>query len=234
MFRPPDVSVDEHTGDVASPVAAGPPQTLFHKIRVIFERRQNFSFFVVLIADFLVMGDEPARHEIIVIGIQLIATEPFFVRECVPEGGVFDDAASIGNGPSGQTGETSVHVHARGTVKVPPLEVKSIQIAVKTLLYRRAFRSPQSLIRPYSTIGIVLQRSKHPREKLRGPQNIIVRENRYVCLNFGDGTNHLPPFIGVGDASDFDFGGVHALDHCLGLFEVRIDGNEQDLEWLRG
>lgn len=72
------------TSVVASPVAASPPRTLVKELDVVFKCRLNLAFLVVLNPSLPLIGNQPSRDKIIVIGIEL-KLAPSFGLETIKE-----------------------------------------------------------------------------------------------------------------------------------------------------
>lgn len=226
------MSVPKHAGDVTPPIAARPSQALLHEVGVVLQRGQDLGLFVVLVSDFLVVGHEPAGHEVVVVRVELIPAEPLFVGEAVLEGRVFDDAAAVGNGPSGEARQTAVHVHAGGAVEVPPLEVEGVEVAVNASLETGRLRTLQPLIGPHRAVAVILQRGQDPRQQLRRPEHVVVGKDRNGRADFGDRSNHLSPFVGICHAADSDLRRPHALDHGRRSLQIGIDRDQEDFKRL--
>lgn len=94
------MSLTKHAGDVTPPIAAGPTQTLFQELGIIFKRSLDLSFFVILVPDCLIMGDQPSRDEIVIVSIQLITAKPFLMGEAIDKGIVSEDFGSVCHRPA--------------------------------------------------------------------------------------------------------------------------------------
>ena len=93
--------VTEHAGDVTPPIASGPAQTLFQEFGIVFERRQDFRLFMMLIGYFLPMRNKPSGDEVVVISVELVLTEPLFMGELICKRLIPKNAGPVGHGPSG-------------------------------------------------------------------------------------------------------------------------------------
>jgi len=175
---PPDMPIAKHTCNVATPIASGPSQALLQKLAVLFQSSLNFRFLMILICDPLIMRYQPSRNEVIVVRVELVLTKPFLMRETVNKCVILQDLRSIGNCSTRQTRQATVHVHTSCTVEVSPFQVKSAEVAPKSLPQIRSFCTPKPLIRTNAPITLVFQRGQHPWQQLFRPRDIIVRENR--------------------------------------------------------
>ena len=87
----------EQAGQVAPPVASCPAKTLVQELSIVFQCCLDFAFWVVLHVCLPTMGNHPAGDEIVIIGIELILTEPpFLVCEAACELFILQDVRTIG------------------------------------------------------------------------------------------------------------------------------------------
>lgn len=158
------MTIAEHARHVAPPIAPSPPETLSQEFRIVLQGRLDLRFLVILIPNPLPVRNQPPRDKIIVICVELISTKPFLVRKALNKCRIFQDTGPVCNGPPRETGNPSVHVHARGAVEIAPFQVQRSQKAPQTLTEGRALRASQPLIRPDSPVSVLFQRSQHPRK----------------------------------------------------------------------
>lgn len=209
------MSLTKHASDVTSPIAARPTQTLFQELGVIFQSSLDLCFFMVLVPDGLIMGDQPSRDKIVIVGIQLVTAKPFLMGEAIDKGIVSKDFGSVCNRPARKARQAAIHVHTSSAIEISSLKVESTKVAPNSLSKARCLRSSKPLICTNTTKPLIFQRSQHPRKQFWWPSDIVIRENSDVSFDLGNCTNHLPSFVRVGDAAHADFGGAHVLHHQL-------------------
>ena len=66
---PPNVPLMKQTGQIASPIAPGPPQALAQELGIVFKRRLDLALWVVLHVRLPTMGHHPAGDEVVIISI---------------------------------------------------------------------------------------------------------------------------------------------------------------------
>lgn len=121
LHGPPNMSLHKHACEVTSPIAAGPPQTLLEKHRVVFQSGLHLSLLVILNVGFPAMRYGPPGNEIVVVRVEMIPAEPGFIGETVGKGLILEHTSTIGHRPTRKTRDSSIHVRTGSTVKVPPL-----------------------------------------------------------------------------------------------------------------
>ncbi|EFE37102.1 uncharacterized protein ARB_04630 [Trichophyton benhamiae CBS 112371] len=235
-LQPDDLLLDEG-GEVAAPVAAGPADALLEELRVVLERRLDLGLRVVLEVGLPAVGDHPAREEVVVVGVELVAAEPpLLVGEAQGELAVLQDLGAVRNGPSRQARHPAVHVRRGGAVEVAALEIQGAQ-EVPRPLHREQRRAdpPQALAGGDAAVdGVLVERRQDPFELRPGPAHVVVHEDGDLGPHLRDCAHHLPPLVGLGDAQQLDPRprGRHRRQHALRVGPVGVDGHQEDLVGL--
>lgn len=79
------------TSQIAPPIGAHPAQTLAQILGVVLERCLDLALAMVLQLDLPVVCEEPARDEVVVVGVEEVVAAPRLVGEAVGEVGVLED-----------------------------------------------------------------------------------------------------------------------------------------------
>ncbi|KAI2018457.1 hypothetical protein LOZ48_006779, partial [Ophidiomyces ophidiicola] len=239
-LQPHDL-VLEQRGQVAAPVAARPAHALLQELGVVLERGLDLGLGVVLEVRLPAVRDHPAREEVVVVGVELVAPEPpLLVREAVGEGAVLEDARPVRHRAPGQARHAAVHVRRRRAVEVAPLQVQRAQEVPQPLRrqQRRARAAaavrtaPQPLARRHAAVRRVgVERGQHPLELGGGPGDVVVDEDGDLGAHLGDGAHHLAALVGLGDAEQLDARarGRHGVQHAARGGHVGVNGDEDDL-----
>ena len=179
------------------------------------------------------MGNHPSSEEIIVIGIELILSEPpSLVGEAIGELDVLKDTGAIGTGASGKARDTTIHVSCGSTVEISTFQIQGTEKSIDSLRKVWVFGSSESLAGDDSAVLWVLKRCQHPFESLDGPGYIVIGENNDLGGDLGYSSGHLTSLVGLLDrhATDSVVSSSGHLGHGPhGLVEIFIDGDENDL-----
>lgn len=232
----PDMLFIKHARQVAPPIAPRPPCALFQELRVVLQRRQDLCLWVVLDIRLPAVRHHPARYEVVVVRVQLIlAKPPALIGECVRKAHVLEDLAAVCDGSSRQARDTTVDMGGGRAVEVPPFQVDSSQETPDPLRPRGRGSSSHSLAcsNP-SILLVVFKRRQDPAQQVGWPAHVVVCEDCNGGTDLGDGGRHLAPFVGMGHGKQTNsgFGRGHRLQHLLCLLAVRLDGHQQQFEWL--
>lgn len=179
--------------------------------------------------DFLPVRYEPPGDEIVVVRIELVLAEPLLVRELVREGRISQNAGPVGDRPSGQAWQSTVYEHARSTVEIASLEIESAKVAPHSLLQIGRFSTSESLVGTHAAIALIFQRRQHPRQKGRGPCDVVVRKDGDICLDFRDSSNNLTALVGLGNTVNADGGEIQLLDDMLCVLLLGSNSDQDDL-----
>ena len=153
----PNVLLMKHTGQIASPVAAGPSSTLLQEDLVVLERGLDFGLGMVLHPGLPAMRHHPASDEVVVVGIQLVlAKPPLFVGEPMGENLVLHDMGPVRYRSARHAREPSIDMGGCRTVKVSPLEVQRSEEAPDALGEGRGDVPTQTLTGDDAAIALVL------------------------------------------------------------------------------
>ena len=226
----PDITFGKHTGKIAPPIAACPPQTLLQELWVVFQGGKDFALRVILHVRLVVMRDQPAGQEIVVVSIELVLAEPpLFICEAISEFDVLQDARPIGAGATRQAGHASIYVSRCSTIKIATLQIQCSQEAVDALGESGVLCSSQTLACDYASILLVLEWRQHPLKGSARPRDIVVSKDCDLGGDLGDGSGHLTSLVCVFDRHDTDpvvLECRHLLHGPCCLEHIFVDGNQ--------
>lgn len=94
------MSLHKHACKVTSPIAAGPPQTLLQKHRIVFKSGLHLGLLVILDVGLPAVRYSPSGDEIVVVGIEVVPTKPGLVCETIGESLILEHAGPIGHRPT--------------------------------------------------------------------------------------------------------------------------------------
>lgn len=200
MYLQPDVALSEQAGEVASPVASCPTETLLEELGVVFQGSLDLAFWMILHVHLVLVVDQPTGNEVVIVSVELILTkEPLLVGETVGEVRVLQNVGTISASASRNASHPAIHVAGSSTIEVATLEIQGTKEAVDTLAEGRVLRSSKSLAGNNTTIQLVLEGSKNPLKQLGRPVDIIISEDNDLSLDLGDSTSHLSSLVGLLD-----------------------------------
>jgi hypothetical protein len=234
----PDVALSKQTCQITPPVAACPAETLLEELGVVLQGGLDFALRMILHAHLMLVIDKPAGDEIVVIGIQLILSEPpLLVGEAIGEVDILQNARTVGTGPSRDTGHTSIHVRSSSTVEIASLEIECTQEAIYALTKGGILSSAQSLTGDDSPIDLILERRQDPLQQLDRPVHIIVSKDNDLGTHFRNSSSHLPSLVCLLDRHASQAALLtcrHLADRSLRFMQIVVDRDQDQLVWLVG
>lgn len=118
---PPNMSLGEHAGQVASPITSRPSHALLQKLGVVFQRGLHLALGMILHVRLPAVRNYPSSDEIVVIRIQpVLAPTPCFVGEFIGEIIVSQNFGAVGGRTARHARYTTVHECRCRAIKVPP------------------------------------------------------------------------------------------------------------------
>lgn len=139
----PNMSLHKHAGQIAAPIAPGPPDALLEKVCVVGQRSLDFDLWMVLHVGFPAVRHHPAGDEVVIVRIELVLAEPPpFIGEGVGKCRILEDFGAIGDGPARHAGDAAVDVGGGCTVKVSAFEVQCAKEAPNALGERWVLLAP--------------------------------------------------------------------------------------------
>lgn len=226
----PNVPFNKCAGDVASPVATCPSQTLLEEFRVVLESGQHFAFRVILHVCLVTVVHHPPGQEIVIVSIELIAAEePRLVCESIGKVALLDDAGTVGTSASGDARHTAVNVGGGRTVEVPTFQIQCTQESIDALRKIGILCTSQSLAGDHTSIGFVFEGSQHPLKGMTRPRDIVIGEDNDLGSDLGDGPSHLPSLVCLFDrhaANTVVLSRRHLLDESLRPVHTVVDGDQ--------
>lgn len=226
------MSLVHQTGPIAPPIASGPPRALVEEFGAGLERRLNLAFRVVLHPRLPLVGDQPPRHVVVVVGVEDVLA-PFLVLEAVEEIVALENLGAVRASATRHARGSAVDVVGGRDLKVAPLNVGCAEpivdaghkVAVHTL---HALAGPDT-----SHPLVILKRRKDPGHERRRPLDVVVGHDRNCCLDVisVEGLADLEALVRLVDVQHFDLGLLGARSKRLGhLFEglVLVPGGHED------
>lgn len=224
---PPNISLINQRCPVTPPITSRPPQTLLQKVRIILQRRLNLTLLVVLDPRLVLMRNQPPRHKVVVIRVQLVLPPPLRL-EAVQEQRILQNLGAKGTCASRHTTRSTVHVVRRGNLKVSPLNVDGPEKIPYPCHPGSGSQPLHTLTGTYSTHFRILKRCQQPWKNCARPRHIIVGQYHNLRLHHGDRLADLQTFVCDADMVDFNsFGRRQGIDEPP-QFVVFIGRRHQD------
>ena len=228
------MSLVHQTSPVAPPIASGPPRALVEELGAGFERRLNLAFGVVLHPRLPLVGDQPPRHVIVVVGVEDVLA-PFLILETVEEIVALENLGAVRASATRHARGSAIDVVGSRDLKVAPLNVGCAepvvdaghQVAVHTLHALAGSDASHPLV--------ILKRRQDPGHERRRPLYVVVGHDRDCCLDVISvkGLADLEALVRLVDVQHFDLGllGTHSkrLGHLLEGLVLVPSGHEDEL-----
>lgn len=228
----PNVAFGEQTGEVAAPVATSPAKALLQELRIVLQSCLDLAFRVILHVYLVLVVDEPASDEIVIVSVELILIKPpLFVGESVRKVDVLENAGTVGTGATRNAGHATVHVAGSSTVEVTAFEVEGTEETIDTLAESWVLSPAKTLACNDAAIDLGLERRQDPLQQLDGPVDIIISKDDDLGPNFWNGTSHLASLVGLldGHASHATLLACgHLGNRLLSFAQIIIDRNENE------
>lgn len=191
---------------------------------------------MILHVGLVTMIHHPPGQEIIIVGIELILSEPpLLIGEAVGEVDVLQDTSAIGTGTPGQAGHTAIHMGGCSTVEIAAFEIQSPQEAVDSLGEGGILSPSQSLAGDDTSVLFVFKWCQHPFQGLNWPGHVIVSKDDDLGGDLGNGPGHLTSLVCLLDrhaANPMVLCGGHFGHGPLCFVQVPVDGDQDDFFWL--
>lgn len=124
----PYYAFKEKRGKIASPCGASPANALAKELRIVFERREEFSLFGDLNGNLPAMIVQIAGNEVVVISsYQRDGAKELLVLKTVNELPTLDNAGADRKGTARETGDATINVCRGRNLETPTLQIDGAQ-----------------------------------------------------------------------------------------------------------
>lgn len=203
---------------------------MVEKLYVVFQRRFNLTFRLVLNPSSPLVTNEPTAHKVVIVGLEYL-TPPLLFHESFQKLVVLENFGSVGTSPTRHTRGTAVHVMCCRNLKVAPLDVGSAQ-PVPHPRRKRPLPNPfHPLARANASNPHILERGQDPWHYSRWPDHVVIGHNDDAGLDFGQRLTHLDAFVGVLSAEDANFGAGE--NFCSRLQIIKLVGGCDNDQFVR-
>jgi hypothetical protein len=126
IYSLPNVTLSNHAGPVASPIASSPTRTLVQKLGAVFQCRLNLTLLLILNPCLPLVAHQPTSHKVVVVSVQN-PLSPLLVLETVEKIVTRENFRAVGTGAARHAGSAAVDVVGGRDFKVATLNVSSTQ-----------------------------------------------------------------------------------------------------------
>lgn len=181
-----DRPVCDQRAHVASESGTSPSKALLQKFRILADVAEDHGLVGHLELDFPALSDEGAGQVVIVIGVEGTeeTEEEVLVQVSGQEVWVLEDLSAVETGAARDDGDAAVEGVGGRVLEVVALEVQGAQDVEEALPHASARVADDALLRAHATDAGVLEGSYGVAEEgRRGPDDVVVAENRDGCLD---------------------------------------------------
>lgn len=238
-YIPPYVTLNAETGEVAAPVAPRPSRTLVQELDPILKGRLQLALTLVLDPRLPAFLDQPARHKVVVVGVQVEFAPPL-IPEATQELAVVENLGPVSSRAPRHAGGSAVDVVRGGDFEVAALNVSHTEPVPAAGCEGCIGFPAHSLAGADATHLGVFERSENPAHHGRGPRDIVISHDGNGGLNLGKRSANLESLVRPDCEQNTNARGVkwslglQRIRESLQLSMLLSDGDQYQLVGLTG